>query len=238
MLLVMQVLFFFISLLASLFGFTPPEQPDQPVQFDPPPPPPTNAPSTADPLWEILKSILFWAVFLGVIVYALRQVLLQRQDWAAKLRQLPGLLALLQGWRWLFARLRGINRVVAERIAAGVRQLRAGRARPGAPAGGGYVSLRRMTPRQKVVFYYLAMLRRGGQRGLPRQAAQTPYEYERRLEDGVPEAGEDVAAMTRAFVEARYSRHDVTPERAGAARRHWERIRDALRRLRPQRPSV
>ncbi len=233
MLLVMQVVFFFISLLAALFGFTPPERPQEPVQFEPPPPPPTNAPATADPWWEIVKSILFWAVFLAVIVYALRQMLQQRQDWVAKLRQLPGLLALLQGWRWLFTRLRGLNRVVAERIAAGVRQLRAGRSRPASAAAGRYVSLRRMSPRQRVVFYYLAMLQRGAQRGLPRETSQTPYEYERRLGADVPEVGEDVSAMTREFVEARYSQHDVTPDRAGVVRRYWDRIRDALRRRRP-----
>jgi hypothetical protein len=166
-------------------------------------------------------------------VYALRQVLQQRQDWVAKLRQLPGLLALLQGWRWLFTRLRGLNRVVAERIAAGVRQLRAGRSRPASAAAGRYVSLRRMSPRQRVVFYYLAMLQRGAQRGLPRETSQTPYEYERRLGADVPEVGEDVSAMTREFVEARYSQHDVTPDRASVVRRYWDRIRDALRRRRP-----
>jgi hypothetical protein len=47
--------------------------------------------------------------------------------------------------------------------------------------------LRKLSPRQQVQFYYLAMLRRGSEHGHARQPTQTPYEYARALENQIPE---------------------------------------------------
>ena len=78
-------------------------------------------------------------------------------------------------------------------------------------------------------FYYLAMLRRGGERGHARQPTQTPYEYARTLESQIPEIDQDVDGLTEEFIEARYSRHDIPAEHVGLVRRYWERIKRALR---------
>ena len=79
-------------------------------------------------------------------------------------------------------------------------------------------------------FYYLAMLRRSGEKGHPRQPTQTPYEYARALESQLPDIDQDVDGITAEFIEARYSRHDIPPEHVGLVRRYWERIKQALRR--------
>ena len=78
-------------------------------------------------------------------------------------------------------------------------------------------------------FYYLAMLRRGGEGGHARRPAQTPYEYAHALESQIPEIDQDVDGLTEEFIEARYSRHDIPPEHVGLVRRYWERIKRALR---------
>jgi hypothetical protein len=39
--------------------------------------------------------------------------------------------------------------------------------------------------------------------------------------------------LTDQFIEARYSRHEVTTENASLARRYWDRIRRALRKPGP-----
>ncbi|MGH2521411.1 MAG: DUF4129 domain-containing protein [Anaerolineales bacterium] len=44
----------------------------------------------------------------------------------------------------------------------------------------------------------------------------------------MPEAQPEVDALTRAFVEARYSPHPVEPGQAQHARASWERVRAAL----------
>jgi hypothetical protein len=86
-----------------------------------------------------------------------------------------------------------------------------------------------LKPRQKVIFFYLAMLRRAGEAGTPRQPWQTPEEFSRRLKASVPEETGDIAALTESFQEARYSPGEVTPERADRARTIWERLVKYLR---------
>jgi hypothetical protein len=92
-----------------------------------------------------------------------------------------------------------------------------------------WINPRKLSPRQQVQFYYLAMLRRGGEHGHARQPTQTPYEYARTLESQIPEIDQDVEGITDEFVKARYSRHDIPPEHVGLVRRYWERIKRALR---------
>jgi hypothetical protein len=83
-----------------------------------------------------------------------------------------------------------------------------------------------------VLFYYLAMVRRGGEYGIAREPDQTPYEYQLKLQASLPEINRDLAALTEAFVEARYSRHEISEDQVGLVRRWWERIRRTLRRWR------
>ena len=50
-----------------------------------------------------------------------------------------------------------------------------------------FINLRRLTPRQKVLFYYLALVRRAKEAGIPRKDGQTPYEYARSLTSSLVE---------------------------------------------------
>jgi hypothetical protein len=95
-----------------------------------------------------------------------------------------------------------------------------------------YLSLRRLTPRQRVLFFFLAMIRRGEERGIPRKDSQTPYEYASKLEGMIPDANRDVSSLTNAFVEARYSKRSISHEKAGLVKRYWKRIRTAFRSFR------
>jgi len=93
-----------------------------------------------------------------------------------------------------------------------------------------FAGLRRLSPRQKILFFYLALVRRGREKGFRRQAWQTPYEYGETLREALPEVNEDLSAMTDTFVEARYSHHLISDERVGFMKRWWLRVRRALRR--------
>ncbi len=231
--LLMQLIFVIGSLLASLFGTQPPEEPRPmaPPPIEPPQLVPAE-PGAPDPLWEILKSLIFWAIFITIVLYSLAQLLQLRQDWLAKLRQLPGLARLFRGWRWLWAQLRGAGRKLAAQVAETVRNLRAPTLARQGRAPSGFVNVRRMSPRQQVVFFYLALLRRGSQQGYGRPASQTPYEYAARLTGALPEVADDVSSMTAEFVEARYSAHEIATNRVSLVRRYWEHIKAALRNAR------
>jgi hypothetical protein len=65
---------------------------------------------------------------------------------------------------------------------------------------------------------------------LPRKPSQTPSEYAVTLEKALPSADEDIDSITRAFIEARYSRREVDSKDANLVKATWGRIRGALQR--------
>jgi hypothetical protein len=87
---------------------------------------------------------------------------------------------------------------------------------------------RALDPRRQIYYYYLAMVRRGGEQGIPRALSQTPLEYAARLEKAIPEEEEDIGSITDTFIEARYSRKEVDTEKANVVKELWGRIRRAL----------
>jgi hypothetical protein len=48
------------------------------------------------------------------------------------------------------------------------------------------------------------------------------------LKNALPAVQEEIETITQAFVEARYSRREVVPEKVNFVKATWERIRRAL----------
>jgi hypothetical protein len=220
-----------ISLIMSLFGQTT-GQPQQPQMPQAPEQTVMPGPSSPDPLIEVIKSVLFWAIFLIIVGWALAHFLGRNKAWLTALRRIPVLRWLMQGVSWLWQAIRRANRQLAGAINAGLSRIR-----PQQPlsqtiaAGRRLLSLGRLSPRDRVQYFYLAMVHRGGQRGMPRKPSQTPSEYASTLKSELPEVNDEINSLTEAFIEARYSRHDVTPEQAGLVQRIWDRIKATLRRF-------
>ena len=78
-------------------------------------------------------------------------------------------------------------------------------------------------------YLYLQALGRAAERGLARPPHRTPLEFARDLEAHLPDAGEDVQALTEAFVDARYTPRDIAPSEAQTAQTAWQRLMEALR---------
>jgi hypothetical protein len=100
-----------------------------------------------------------------------------------------------------------------------------------------FFRLGRLSPRERVLYYYLSIVQRAGQQGYPRQHYQTPGEYQATLEPELPRAHEEMSALTQAFVEARYSKREVVPDQERAVRTQWERVKAALRVLKRKRDT-
>ncbi|MBI5563497.1 MAG: DUF4129 domain-containing protein [Chloroflexi bacterium] len=230
---IMQLIFYFIAFLfaaiLSLF-FPQIETPARPPVLPPPPIATTPDVNVAPPLIsEFVQSLIFWIVFLSVMGYLIYQYTRRNPVLMEALQRLPGwswfarlwqqLRRLLGGWRAQLANAIQVRLAArsasADRSSAGTRR---------------WINPRRLSPRDQIQFYYRALLRRGSERGLPRWPAQTPNEYARDLQQRVPEVDADVSALTRDFVEARYSRHSIEPERVSAVQRYWVRIKAALKR--------
>ncbi len=229
-----QVIFSLIFLLFSL-PFMLMGQ-DAPISNPPLAPPPLpnlpvqpQAPATSSAVWALVRSILLWGSLLAILVFAFIHFVRQHGGLRAALRNSRVTNWLILAWQWLYKNVEKTGGDLSRAIAAGwqslVSQLEGKRILPRP----GWLNLRSLDPRRQVYFFYLAMVRRGEEQGLRRKPSQTPSEYAATLEQALPSAGEDIDALTAAFVEARYSRQAVDRGKAQLVKATWERIRRALR---------
>ena len=189
------------------------------------------------PWWEALRSILFWALFIVITSYAFFIFFRQNQYLLRGLSKIPGWKYLVAVWRWLSSTFARASSQTRNLVTGAMNRLRLRRDAASSRSSSGFVNPRRLSPRQQILFFYLMMLRRGQESGIPRHPAQTPFEYEARLENDLPELDADLKSMTEAFVEARYSRHMISPDRARLVHNYWERIKRALRSLKKRTPG-
>lgn len=239
--------FFLLSILSLLRGGETPVAPAPDIfkaQVTP-----SLAAATSIPWLEYLKSVLFWAIFLAVIGFSLYFYLREHQAWLKTIARLPFIEVLGRFFKGLLSWVNALNNKLVEAVESGAVRLR----RRWSPARNvqpwGYLNLRKLNDRQRIFFYYLAMVRRAGEIGWPRQPSQTPSEYSEHLlhalvampadqppgrELGASEKSDvvdDVAEMTGKFIEARYSLHQITPRDVSLVRRAWQQLRRSFKRL-------
>jgi len=237
--LVATLLFWLILLpfawLMSLLGVeSAPARPIQPLprSF------PSDPGNAAGPGWlQILKSLVFWVVAVGIVIYVVRSYLRDHPELLENLAAL-GLVRALRGlWAALGHWLGGWGETLKGRLPRSW-PLHLRRRQASFRESFGYFRLGRLSPRAQVLYYYLSVLHRAAQQGLPRRPAQTPSEYRATLGPNLPEAYPEMDHLTQAFVEARYSRHPVEQEDASHVRASWQQVKAALRALKRRREAA
>jgi hypothetical protein len=214
------------------------------------PRPPAVAEPAPIPWLELLKSLLFWVVFLAVIGFSLYYYLREHADLLIAMRKFPLLSGLVRFWEWLRQWVGAANRQFTNAVDGTWQRLKARLSRRPLEQSWNFINLHSISPRERIIFYYLALVRRGGETAIQRKPSQTPYEYSRALTEALlkpadeqsPEEHapsitdtsslkieQEVTAITECFVESRYSLHEVTDQDASLVRRYWERIRRFLR---------
>lgn len=182
--------------------------------------------------FEIVKSLLFWIVMLGMIFYVVRSYLHDHPELPEAVTTLKVFRALCNFLLALWRRLAGLAEAINERIPRGLSlQWIRMRSKP-TEAGFRFFRLGALSPRERVLYYYLSTLHRAGRLGFPRHRSQTPHEYNVALEPHLPEAQQEMTLLTRAFVEARYSQHTVDRQQEKRVRAVWQQVKAALRALR------
>lgn len=224
-----------LSLLLSILGL----QADEMIAQGSPPQPPTIQPSdpgvsSGPPLFELLKSVLFWGVFLAILGYSVYHFFRER----------PGLLPGFEGgllarlFAWLRALWQGTRRWSARARKAIADRLRRRFAQGESLGPWRIVRLSRLSPGQRVRYFYLSILRRAARIGYGRHPQQTPYEYGATLMECIPEAAADMNTLTQAFVEARYSQRAMDDGESNLIKKVWRRARATLARKRRTRESI
>jgi hypothetical protein len=216
-----------LALLSRLLGFST-SKVEAPAAMPAAPPPP-QPPSTPVAWWELVKSIIFWLIFVSVIYFALRYYISQHPDLLSFFTRLGIGSKLKLFWRWLKSGLQRVNQGVASVVASGLERLRS--LRPGQNFNFNPFDIisRNLPPRQRILLTYLAMLHYNSQYGIQRRKSQTPFEYARMLSALTPDIGQDLEAITVSFVEARYTRHNITKEQASATQDTWDNLQKTLK---------
>jgi hypothetical protein len=226
------ILAFFVLLtpLARLLGAEV-TGPPAPRSALPPVAPTEAAGGPAAPWLGVAKSIAFWAVTLVAVAYILRSYLRDRPELADTLASFKPIHGLVRLFAALRRRVALLFATVRQRIPA---RVRAGRRRvEGAERSSRsrtrFFRLAALSRRERTLYYYLSILRRAAQRGYPRDGSETPYEYECRLAPNVSPVEEELGRLTEAFVETRYSTHQVKRAQEERVRADWRKLRAALR---------
>lgn len=73
---------------------------------------------------------------------------------------------------------------------------------------------------------YASLLRLAAQKGVARHEAETPYEYEHRLDAAWPAARSEVRTITESYVHAHYGEREFSELDVDRLRADWQRIRD------------
>ena len=178
----------------------------------------------------VLREIFFWAIAFLILIYLVRQLLKFRLALARRIRHWPLLGWILAWLRGMERRLADLRKTIAQAVQSSLGSLREDLVRRTGWAPLNLINLRRLTPRQSIRFYFFALLRRGAERGAARRPAQTPREYAAGLTVLEGSIAGELREMALAFEEARYTAHEIEPEKARRVRKAWETIRATMRR--------
>jgi len=218
---IMLPIAFIISLIYRLFG-TSSDAPASSFVEILPKAPAQNETSIGWADW--LKSLVFWAVFLGIIIFSVIYYLRQNKNLMARLQKFRLISALKQ----IFAKISGFFRGANQRLTTAIRtqiSKMQNRRKDDSPKSFGYLNPKKLPPREQVKFYYFAAIRRSTESGIPRIPAQTPAEYNQNIRERLPEGAEEISSLTASFEDARYSLHETTPDTARQAKTSWEKLR-------------
>jgi hypothetical protein len=213
---------------ARLFGTESPPRPS--------PPPPFELPESGTganglgPHWfEILRSLVFWAAALTMVFYVIRSYLRDRPELLEALVSLRPIRAIRDLLANLWRRLTRLAGAIAERAPGQLSWRRTHQKPPEMPFR--LFRLGALSPRERILYYYLSILRRAGQLGFPRRRSQTPYEYGQAMVPHLEGAEREMATLTQSFVEARYSQHLFDRMQDRQVRARWRQVKAALRAL-------
>jgi hypothetical protein len=181
------------------------------------------------PWLELVQSIIFWVIFFGIIIFALRYYINQHPGMFKFLTKLGIGVKFRQFWNWIKSGMRRVNQGVSSLVSSGLEKLRALQSRKTTNFKPFAFISRNLPPRTRIILSYLAMVHFNSQYGILRKKAQTPYEYAAMVEAVGADINQDLEKITSSFVEARYTRHSITIDQASAVQTALENLQKNLK---------
>jgi hypothetical protein len=229
-----QILFLLISLplawLLSLLSNSPEDS--APIIEQPPPSLLESQPEpTPIPWLEALRSLAFWLLTVVIVWYLVKIYLNDHPELLESLKRFKPIRLLVdllkQLWQWVT----GLAQSSFEMVSARIKLPGQKGGNLSSDQGWNWFRWGRLSARERILYYYLNILKRAEKRRLARRIHQTPYEYEPNLGQAVPDVQTEVHELTDVFVRARYSQEGFNETHVAAVKRQWRRIRQELRNL-------
>jgi len=209
----LQFLFIFpisfaITLISSLLGLQQSEQtPTQPAlpEFIP-----ENIQTTGElPWWELVKSVLFWLVFIVVIVLAVRYYINNHQGLKAFFERIRIKAWLVSFWKWVKRGLQKVSEAASETVQKGFQQIRDYFTEREVRLPSLKDLIRHLPPRQALILTYLDWVHWNDKHGLERKSSQTPLEYAQAVNQRWPDLKDYITPFTNDFIAARYTSQPI-----------------------------
>ncbi len=215
-----------ISLINSLFSSSSFEE--QMTAHIPEYIPPVTEISNTMPWMEVVKSIFFWAIFLGVTVFSIRYYMTNKEAFKLFLNSIQVGKWLQDAWRWLSQSLMKMRRITAEVWQQSIQKVQTfiQNRRINLPALAGIAQ--HLPPRQAVILTYIDWIRWSHSHGISRDKSQTPLEFARLYQEIIPEANQEIQNITNSFLLARYTRETIIKQQAQLAREALSSLKEIL----------
>jgi hypothetical protein len=206
--LIMAPFIFFMSYLSKLLG----SPADTTIPTAPRVPPTIAPPEAVDPdiYFEIIRSFVFWSIFVFGVYFAFRYYLRQNKEVADYLAGLPFVQWLQQVKTWFLKLTHQFSQAVSKNFKSNIKRLSQIPAAFPKNIQPGLVLPQNLSPRQMIIKSYLALLEWNQQAGLPRKPSQTPNEYSDSLVTRLKDAEKYLSPITQAFEEAHYTDHPIS----------------------------
>jgi MFS family permease len=170
-----------------------------------------SAPQITSPSswWELITSVLFWLVLLGLIIFSLFYTLKHRPNLKPLLSKIQISTWLQNFWRWVQQSVNKFSLATTKTIQEGLKNLNSfiQNRKINLPSLADLA--RRMPPRTAVIMTYLDWIYWNREHGFPRRKSQTPLEYALAYRQILPESSEMINTFTNTFIKARYTNQNI-----------------------------
>jgi len=175
---------------------------------------------TSVPWWDVVKSIIFWTVFLTVVIFAITYYLRNKPNLLGFFRELKIASWVRNFWQWLVRGVQSFHKTAGESIRKGIDSVGTFLRRQKLSLPPIVDLARYLPPRQAVILVYTDWIQWNSQHGFDRKLSQTPLEYAQAFYQRLPEADdlvEPVNLLTDVFIQARYSKRSILRAQARQA---------------------
>jgi hypothetical protein len=192
------------------------------------------------PWWDVVKTILFWLIFIALIIFAITYYLNNRPKLLLFLRDLHLTHWFGDFWKWFLKSFQQAQKATTETIQTGLRKIQVFLQSRQFSIPKLIDLTQKLPPRQTVIHIYADWIHWNGLHGIERHSGQTPMEYAQVYGQHMSQdvnTPEQLRGLTNIFITARYSHHPIEKAQAQDARNLSNLLKQSLLAKQDQRES-